>query len=154
MSPSDLRERHRLAPEHLRWVCDPAGFSFDTTAELHADEVIVGQDRAVQALDLGLSMTQPGYHVFISGPVGTGRTTYAKKKVQAASAARPTSPDWCYVYNFQQPDQPIAVSLPPGTGAQFRKDMDELVTELQDLIRKLFSSERFEERKAELLAEF
>src|SRR3989304_9022687 len=89
-----------------------------------------------------------------AGPVGTGRTTYAKKKVQAASAARPTSPDWCYVYNFQQPDQPIAVSLPPGTGAQFRKDMDELVTELQDLIRKLFSSERFEERKAELLAEF
>lgn len=154
MSPSDLRERHRLAPEQLRWVCDPAGFSFDTTAELHADEVIVGQDRAVQALDLGLSMTQPGYHVFISGPVGTGRTTYAKKKVQAASAARLTSPDWCYVYNFQQPDQPIAVSLPPGTGAQFRKDMDELVTELQDLIRKLFSSERFEERKAELLAEF
>lgn len=108
----------------------------------------------MRALDLGLMMTQPGYHVFISGPVGTGRSTYTLKKAQAAAAVRPTPPDWCYVYNFQQPDQPIAVSLPPGMGAQLRKDMDELVTELQDVIHKLFASERFEARKAELLAEF
>jgi lon-related putative ATP-dependent protease len=154
LSASELRDRHRLAPEQLRWECDPAVFSFETTSELRSDEVIVGQERAVRALDLGLMMTQPGYHIFISGPVGTGRTTYTMKKARAAAAVRPAPPDWCYVYNFQQPDQPIAISLPPGTGAQFRRDMDELIIELQDVIRKLFASERFEERKAELLAEF
>jgi len=154
MSASDLRDRHRLAPALLRWECDPAIFRFETTVELRSDEVIVGQERAVRALDLGLMMTQPGYHVFISGPVGTGRSTYTLKKAKSAAAVRPTPPDWCYVYNFQQPDQPIAVSLPPGMGAQLRKDMDELVTELQDVIHKLFASERFEARKAELLAEF
>ncbi|HEY3249091.1 MAG TPA: ATP-binding protein [bacterium] len=153
-APPDLRSRHALKPEQLRWECDPAIFAFETTAELRADEVIVGQERAVRALDLALTMSQPGYNVFISGPVGTGRTTYTMKKVRTVAAARPTPPDWCYVYNFQIPDQPAAISLPPGTGARFRKDADELVVELQDVIRKLFSSDRFEARRGELLAEF
>lgn len=150
----DLRGRHGLKPEQLRWECDPATFGFKTTAELRADEVIVGQERAVRALDLGLTMSQHGTNVFISGPVGTGRTTYTVKKVQTVAATRPAPPDWCYVYNFQQPDQPIAISLPPGTGVRFRKDADELIAELQDAIRKLFASDRFEARRAELLAEF
>ncbi len=155
MSERDLRDRHRLSAEQLRWVCDPQTIPFMTTAELKgADEVIVGQDRAVRALELGLSLRQPGYNVYISGPVGTGRTTYARKKVQGVAAARPVPPDWCYVYNFQQPDQPSALSLPPGSGAKFRKDMDELVDDLKDAIRKVFASETYETRRRELVASF
>ena len=81
----DLRARVRLAPEQLRWTCDPRVFTFRTTAELRADEVIVGQDRAVRALELGLTMSQPLYHLYVTGPVGTGRTTYTRKKVQAVA---------------------------------------------------------------------
>ncbi|HLA25127.1 MAG TPA: ATP-binding protein [bacterium] len=150
----ELRARHRLQPEQLRWMCDPATLPFETTAELHADEVIVGQDRAVRALDLGLTVAQPGYNIYIAGAVGTGRTTYARKKIQGAAASRPAPPDWCYLYNFQQPDQPIAVSLPPGQGAQFRRDVEQLLDELKDGIRKLFASERFETRRGEVLKSF
>ncbi len=153
-SPDELRARHRLRPEQLRWVCDPEALPFRTTAELRADEVIVGQERAVRALDLGLAMAQPGYHIYISGPVGTGRTTYARKKIQAAAAGRPVPPDWCYVYNFQQPDQPTALSLPAGLGARFRRDMAELVDELQDVIRKVFGSETYAQRRRELVSTF
>ncbi len=127
---------------------------FKSTAELKPDEVIVGQDRAVRALELGLTIPQPGYHVYISGPVGTGRTTYARKKVNAIAASRPVPPDWCYVYNFQQPDQPAALSLPPGSGAKFRRAMNELVDDLKDAIRKVFSSETFETRRRELVQSF
>jgi len=150
----DLRARHRLAPEQLRWTCDPSVFAFQTTAELKADEVIVGQDRAVRALGLGLTMNQPGYHIYVTGPVGTGRATYTRKQVQAVAATMPAPPDWCYVYNFQQPDQPVALSLPPGTGGAFRKEMAELVDELKDAIRKLLASETFETRRTELLQSF
>ena len=150
----DLRARHRLFPEQLRWVCDPSVFTFQTTAELKSDEVIIGQDRAVRALDLGLTISQPGYNIYITGPVGTGRTTYARKKVQAVAAARPVPPDWCYAYNFQQTDQPAALALPAGSGAKLRKDMDELVGDLKDAIRKVFASETFETRKRELLQSF
>src|SRR5439155_980986 len=85
----------------------------------------------------GLTLQQPGYNVYIAGPVGTGRTTYARKKVQAVAAAKPVPPDWCYVYNFQQPDQPAALSPPAGAGAKFRKDIDELIEELKDAMREL-----------------
>ena len=152
--PPDLRSRHRLRPEQLRWTCDPASLPFRTTAELRGDEVIIGQDRAVRALDLGLTIAQPGYNIYISGPVGTGRTTYAVKQIQAAASARPAPPDWCYLYSFRQPDQPIAVSLPRGRGLQFRKDMERFVGELKDAIRKLFASEQFESRRAQLLQSF
>jgi len=90
----DLRMRHRVRPEQLRWICDPNTLPFRTTAELKADEVIIGQDRAVRALDLGLTIEQPGYNIYIAGPVGTGRTTYATKKVQGVAATRPVPPDW------------------------------------------------------------
>ena len=150
----DLRARHRLVPEQLRWTCDPSVFAFQTTAELKADEVIVGQDRAVRALGLGLTMNQPGYHIYVTGPVGTGRATYTRKQVQAVAATMPAPPDWCYVYNFQQPDQPVALSLSPGTGGTFRKEMAELVDELKDAIRKLLASETFETRRTELLQSF
>ncbi|HXF83632.1 MAG TPA: ATP-binding protein [bacterium] len=153
MSPN-ARDRHRLRPEQLRWICDPATLPFTTTAEVRPDEVIIGQDRAVRAMDLGLAITRPGYNVYVAGPVGTGRTTYAVKKVQSMAAARPAPPDWCYLYNFQQPDQPIAVSLPRGRGAQFRKDMERFVDELKDAVRKLFASEQFESRRTQLLQSY
>ena len=114
--PPDVRSRHCLRPEQLRWTCDPAALPFRTTAELRGDEVIIGQDRAVRALELGLTIAQPGYNIYIAGPVGTGRTTYASKKIQTVASTRPVPPDWCYLYNFPQPDQPMAVSLPRGHG--------------------------------------
>lgn len=153
-SDSDLRARRRLTPEQLRWTCDPNVFTFSTTAELRSDEVIVGQDRAVRALELGLTIAQPAYHVYVTGPVGTGRTTYTTKKVLGVAAGMPVPPDWCYLYNFQQPDQPIALALAPGSGTAFRKDMEELVEELTDSIRKLLSSETFETRRTQLLQSF
>jgi predicted ATP-dependent protease len=155
VSQHDQRDRYRVSADQLRWVCDPRTLAFQTTADLAGtDAVIVGQDRAVRALDLGLTLRQPGYNMYIAGPVGTGRTTYARKKVSAAASSRPVPPDWCYVYNFQQPDQPSALSLPPGSGAKFRKDMEELIDELKDAIRKVFASDTFETRRRELIASF
>ena len=154
IEPQEFRARHRLRPEQLRWTCDPATLPFETTAEIRANEVILGQDRAVRALDLGLTVAQPGYNIYIAGPVGTGRTTYARQKIQDAAAIRPAPPDWCYLYDFPQPDQPIAIPLPPGQGVQFRRDVEQLLDELKDGIRKLFASEQFDTRRSEVLQTF
>lgn len=155
VTPADeIRARHRLTPEQLRWICDPTQFRFKDTSELGIDEAIVGQERAVRALDFGLTITQPQYNIYVTGATGTGRTTYARNKVQHVAASRPVPPDWCYLYNFQHPDQPTALPLPPGVGVEFRKAMDELVEDLKDSIRKLFSSETFGVRRTELLKSF
>jgi lon-related putative ATP-dependent protease len=145
------REDLRVAPERLRWVCDPAQLQFDTVEELPPERSLVGQERAVRALDLGLSVQQPMFHVFVVGPVGTGRTTYTQTKVQEVARSQPTPPDWCYVYNFKDPNQPLALDFPPGEGRRFAAAMAALVEELRNAIRQVLTSEQFEIMKRQTL---
>ncbi|MDR7483227.1 MAG: ATP-binding protein [Armatimonadota bacterium] len=150
----EFRARHRVAADRVRWTCAPEDLPFETTAGLKIEDSIVGQDRAVRALDFGLSVPQPGYNIFVSGPTGTGRTTYTLSQVTRAAAAQPAPSDWVYVHNFQQADQPLAISLPPGEGTQLRRGIDRLIDELKDSIRKLFASETFEAKRSGLLHSF
>jgi predicted ATP-dependent protease len=149
-----LRAQREVSAAQVRWTCDPTVLPFATTADLPADDSIVGQARAVRALDFGLMVPQPGYNVFVTGPPGTGRTTYAHNKVNAVAAARPAPSDWIYVHNFQQPDQPMAIALPPGQGVQFRREIERLVDELKDAIRKLFASETFDAKRSGVIQQF
>jgi len=149
------RDSRRLPPDRLARLTDPAAFAFSTTEELEPlREGIIGQERAVRAMEFGLGVKQPGYNLFITGMVGTGRTTYALTKLRQAAREEETPPDWCYVYNFRHPDSPMAISLPPGQGAAFRKDMEELVEDLKTEIKKAFESEEYERSRAELVARF
>src|SRR5207302_9817847 len=87
----------RLPPEALRWTCDPAGLGFTTTADLPRQAAIVGQARGVHALQFGLGIDQHGYNVFVSGPPGTGRSSYARAEVGRIAQAQPAPPDGCCV---------------------------------------------------------
>jgi len=151
---SDLRTDRRVPPDQVRWTCQPEDLPFETTADLPSGESIVGQDRAVRALDFGLTVSQPGYNIFVAGPAGTGRTTYTQSRVQQVAAAQEVPSDWIYVHNFQQPDQPMAISLPPGEGSRFRREVERLVDELKDSIRKLFASETFEAKRGGVVQAF
>lgn len=147
-----LRQSRRLTAEQVLRRCSPANFNFQHTGELEPlTEGIIGQPRAVEAMEFGLAMEAPGYNLFLSGPVGTGKTTYAETKVRREARDRPTSPDWCYVYNFDEPDRPTALSFPPGEGARFRRDMEEFVEEAQSEIRRAFESEEYESRRLALI---
>ncbi len=150
----DVRASRRVSAEQVRWTCRPEGLPFETTDDLPTGESIVGQTRAVRALDFGLSVPQPGYNIFVSGPMGTGRNTYTMTKVTTVAGTQPVPSDWIYVHNFQQPDQPIAIALPPGEGVRFRREVERLVDELKDAIRKLFASETFEAKRSGVVQTF
>lgn len=45
-----------LKPEELRWYCDPNTFEFDSTTKVKPIEGVVGQERAIKALKLGVDM--------------------------------------------------------------------------------------------------
>ena len=109
---------HRLNPKQLRRACDPRSFKFKTTADVPPIEGTVGQDRAVSAMDFGLSIEAEGFHVFVAGVPGTGRETELKAQVNTIAAKRPPPRDWCYVFNFVEPAHPRALSLPPERGHQ------------------------------------
>jgi predicted ATP-dependent protease len=155
MTTADEIRAGRLVPaEQVRWTCDAEQLPFETTADLPPGDSIVGQARAVQALDFGLIVPQTGYNVFVAGPPGTGRTTYTLSKVARVAEAQTVPSDWIYVHNFGQPDQPLAISLPPGQGAQFRREIERLVDELKGSIRKLFASETFEAKRSGIIQQF
>ncbi|MDH3269588.1 MAG: AAA family ATPase, partial [Ignavibacteria bacterium] len=61
----------QLTIEDLRWKCDPDIFKFDSTEDLKPIEGILGQERALKALKLGVEMRAPGYNIFIAGMSGS-----------------------------------------------------------------------------------
>jgi len=139
-------EQLRVPAERLRPRWDAAQLAFETTEELPPLDAPVGQERALAALELGLRTQDPCFHVFVSGPAGTGRSFTVRKYLDALAPGRPTPPDWCYLHAFRTPDRPVAVSLPAGRGRELARDLETLVEACRVEIPKAFESETYRER--------
>ncbi len=142
-------ERYRLPREKLKKVCNyEEELKFCKTSEdVSPLDAIAGQERAVRAMEFGIAMDEDGYHIFVVGPLGTGKNEYTKDVIMRAAANRPVPDDWCYLYNFSDKDKPLAVSLPPGKGREFQNDMEKLISELKNAFRKAFESTDYELKK-------
>jgi lon-related putative ATP-dependent protease len=143
-----------LSAQHLRRTCHPSQFDFETTDELEDLDDIVGQERAVDAILFGIRIQREGYNLFALGPSGTGKRTTITQFLHQKAAAEPTPPDWCYVYNFEQPHRPRALQLPPGRGRALRDDMEQLLEELQVTVPAAFESENYRERRKQIEEQF
>jgi predicted ATP-dependent protease len=126
----------------LTLPADLLGFS-DTSELVHHGLPWVGQDRAEQATRFGLGLEQPDYNLFVLGEVGSGRSSLLLQSMQAVAATRPVPPDLCYLHNFDAPEHPRALRMPPGQGRQLRQLMQALARTLQTEIPLRLSSEDF-----------
>lgn len=149
-----MTKSQELPVEKLRFTCDENVFNFVTTETVPPLEVMIGQERAVKSVEFGLFTKNPGYNIFISGLVGTGKITYAETAVKKVASQQEVPQDWCYVNNLETPGQPIALSLPAGMGYIFKQDIQELVETLKTDIPKVFSSEDYEQAKSELVKQY
>lgn len=140
-----------LKPEQLRWFCDPASLEFESSKDVEPADVIIGQERAVAAIQLGLEIQRQGYNVFVSGRAGTGRTTTVKRLLETMVNMDKLPPDIVYLNNFKDQDQPRSVHLPAGDGCRFQKAMDGFVDDLVDNITNLFESEKYQEDRKEIV---
>ncbi len=143
-----------LTAEQLRWRCDPESLKLDSTDDVEACEGIIGQERAIRALRLGLDIKSMGYNIFVTGLVGTGRTTTIKHLLEKLEKGEKTPDDKCYVNNFKNSDMPKVISLPAGKGVVFKKDMDDLVSILAKDITGIFESEVYQRRKKEVISSY
>lgn len=123
----------------------------ETTEELAPDRSIIGQERAVKAMEFGLNIKMKGYNIYMSGPSGTGKTSYAKKIAQKFAENEKIPYDWCYVYNFNDSRRPTALRFNASEGKEFRDDMKELIELLNIEIPKVFSTEDYENQKDEII---
>ena len=144
----------RLTVEELYRRCDRALFDFKTTDELPPFDGTIGQDRALSAIDFGLSLDSTGFNIYVLGESGTGKTSTIRALISKKAEREPVPPDWCYVYNFKDPDTPLAISLKPGQGVEFQREMEELINSLKVEIPKVFESKEYEKQKGRILEEF
>jgi len=156
MDLSDSRPetpRPLAAPDLCRH-CDPEQFRFRTTDDLEDLAQVLGQARAVGAIEFGVGMGRDGYNMFAMGPEGLGRHTIIRRYLEREAPQREAPPDWCYVYNFGTPHRPRAITLPAGRAARFRDDMVHLVEDLRAGIPAAFESAEYRAKQKEIETEF
>ena len=149
-----MKNKNELNYKDLRIVCNPNIFNFDTTEELEPIRTGIGQDRGIEALEFGLQIDVKGYNLYLEGPSGVGKTMYTKNYLNQIAAKKKVPNDWCYIYNFDDPKEPISVSLPAGQGKEFRDYMDGFIKEIKKDIKKTFNADDFEKEKSLIKKEF
>ena len=149
-----MKNRNELSYKDLKMTCNTDLFKFETTEELESIQTGIGQDRGIKALEFGLQVDVKGYNLYLEGPSGVGKTMYTKNYLDKISKKRKVPSDWCYIYNFNNPNEPIAVSLNAGQGKEFKEDMDGFIKEIRKDIKKTFNNDDFEKEKALIKQEF
>ena len=149
-----MKNKNELTYKDLKMSCNPNIFHFETTADLEPIQEGIGQDRGIKALEFGLQVDVKGYNLYLEGPSGVGKTMYTKNYLQKIALKKKAPSDWCYIYNFDNPNEPIAVELPAGQGKEFKESMDGFIKEIKKDIQKTFNNDDFEKEKALIKQEY
>ena len=150
-----MKKNNELSYKDLKDICNPNIFNFETTAEIEdTKNLIYGQDRGIKALEFGVNMNIKGYNMYLEGPTGVGKTMYTKNYLYNKAAKERVPNDWCYIYNFDEPNEPIAVSLPAGQGKAFKEAMDSFIKDIRKDIKKTFNNDDFEKEKKLIKQEY
>lgn len=149
-----MRNEFELSYKRLKSTCNPNLFKFETTESLEPISAGIGQERGIKALEFGLNVDINGYNLYIEGPSGVGKTMYTKHYLDTISKKKKIPQDWCYVYNFDNPNEPVAVPLSAGQGKEFRDAMDRFIKDIKHDIKETFSNDDFEKEKALIKQEY
>lgn len=142
-----MKNKNELNYKQLKVTCDPSIFKFETTENLKPITTGIGQDRGIKALEFGINVDIKGYNLYLEGPSGVGKTMYTKNYLRKIAKKKKVPQDWCYIYNFNNPNEPIAVSLPAGHGKEFKEDMENFTKEIKKDIKNTFNNDDFEKEK-------
>jgi ATP-dependent Lon protease len=118
-------------------------------------DTIIGQDRAIESIKLGLRIRSKGYNVFVTGQSGTGRTSTIRHLLEKlVTEEKPDLGDICYVGNFRNEDSPRVLYFKAGDGKRFKKDMAYLINSLRKVVPKIWLSEDYKDRNGRIVREF
>lgn len=152
-------EKYEVPADKLRWQCPQSLFQFECTKDLAPLREFIGQNRAIRAVEFGLNMTNAGYNIYVAGLAGTGKTSivkaYIEKIIKEKEAQGETFQldDWCYLYNFREPDHPQIASLPQGKGKIFRNQVMTLLTRIREEVGKAFATDEYKNQRKRMVEE-
>jgi lon-related putative ATP-dependent protease len=139
-----------LSADRLRRRCQPEQLDFDTTEQLPDLDAVLGQERAVGAIEFGVGVRSAGYNLFAMGPAGLGRHTIVRRHLDKQAATLGAPSDWCYVYNFEVPHKPRTLRFPAGQAGAFAQKMQQLVEDLRASISAAFETDEYRTRREEI----
>lgn len=137
----------KIPPERLRYRCRPEDLGCRDSRGARPLKGILGQKRALKALEFGLRIRNKGFNIYVSGHTGSGRKTALRRYLQELARSQKTPPDWCYVNNFKDAYLPRAISMPAGMAREFSRDVDAFVAAVRKEIVKVFESEQYATRR-------
>ncbi len=146
--PDSLAVQLRLKPEALARPFAVEQFNFASTAELEPFRGVLGQERAVEALQFGVAMPRAGYNVYVMGEPGTGRFSFVQRYLKAEGKRQATPADWVYVNNFDEPREPRAVELPAGEACRLLSEISVLTDNLLATFPAVFETPTYQQKKS------
>ena len=141
-----MSKKYEVKTADLRCICDPRVFKFKNTSQIKPLNEVIGQKRAVQAIDFGLNMKSPGYNIFVTGVEGTGKSTIVKDIVTKHAKTLPGPDGWCLVNNFKDQFRPKAIAVSGGKAVQFSKTVNKLIEDLKKDLPAAFESKPYLKR--------
>lgn len=142
-----MRKFKELSVKDLKNTCDVEKLGFEKTTELEPFCGIIGQERAMNAIKTAMQIPQKGFNLYLCGNIGIGKTAYALSVVNSLAQSEPVPNDICYIYNFDNPNEPISVILEPGMGLEFKRDMNKFISTLLNRLSKDLSGDMYEKEK-------
>ena len=149
-----MKNKNELSYQDLKVTCNPNIFTFEDTSELDNINTGIGQERGIKALEFGINVDIKGYNLYLEGPSGVGKTMYAKNYLDKISKKKKVPFDWCYIYNFDNPNEPIAVSFLAGQGKEFQEIMNTFIKDIRNDIKSTFNNDDFEKEKTLIRQDF
>lgn len=145
--------QYKVSVEDLQCKKNLDNLDFSTTKEIESTREIIGQERAISAIEFGIKMKKSGYNIYVSGASGIGRLNYTKALISKFGQNNLNLKDWVYVNNFKNANEPIALSFSPGYGKVFKKDIEDTIEKLKYEIPKIFDSKEYEYHNRVLMNE-
>ena len=145
-----MSNNNELKPESLYTRTDPGILHFETTDELQGLGEVIGQARAIDAIEFGTEIEKSGFNIFVLGPSGVGKQSTVLQYLSAQAASRETPSDWCYVNNFDHPQRPLALQLPAGKGQELSDEMRKLIRDTRTSIPVAFESNEYRAKQEEI----
>jgi predicted ATP-dependent protease len=150
-------KKYEISADKLRWECDPKMFDFKCTKDLAPLREFIGQKRATRAVEFGINMTNAGYNIYVAGVTGTGKTSMVKAYIERVIKEREARgetfdlDDWCYLYNFKEPDNPLIANLPQGKGKALRDEIADLLSKIRQELGRAFSSDEYKNQRQKMM---
>ena len=146
-----MKKIKELSIKDLKNECITEELGFKKTTELEPFNGIIGQERAMNAIKTAMQIPQKGFNLYLCGSIGIGKTAYALSVVNNLAKDEPVPNDICYIYNFENPNEPIAVTLEPGIGLEFKRDMNRFISSLLNRLSKDLTGDMYEKEKKNII---